>query len=424
VSGELQPPGDKSISHRALILAAIAGEQSRIRGILESDDVEATARCLRALGYPIPPLSSDVLIVGGASATAASAGQSDLQLDCGNSGTTARLLAGLAATRERASVLTGDASLQRRPMGRVADPLRLMGASVEWLAEPERLPMRVCRGPRPLTAIDYALPVASAQVKSAVLLAGLVSGVSVRVTEPVPTRDHTERMLIALGARLRMVAGAVLLEPNIEPRGMDLRVPSDPSSAAFFVALALLATSGKLLLRNVLLNPTRTGFLRVLERMGARVVELGARDVHGERVGDLAVTPHTLSGTAIGGAEVATLIDEIPILAALAVRARGETVVRDAAELRVKESDRIATLVDNLRAVGAQAEQLPDGLRVTGLGPGAPLGGHVATHGDHRIAMTFAILGAVSGGQISLDDPTCVNVSYPAFWTDLARVSG
>ena len=415
VRGDVRVPGDKSISHRSLIMAALARGKSRVTHILESADVQSTAQVLRTLGAAIPPLSPDVTVTGQQARHLLAPAR---PLDCGNSGTTTRLMAGVVAGAGLTATFVGDASLTRRPMRRVAEPLRAMGAEVV-LAEHGGLPMLVKS--RPLTPIDWTSPVASAQVKSAILLAALVSGVRARVTEPHLSRDHTERMLAARGVDVRTdgtsieIAGGQSLHPE------DVRVPADPSSAAFFMALASLADAGELRIPDVCLNDTRTGFLRVLRHMGASVDTVDLRQEAGEPVGTIVVRPAPLRGVEIPMDEVPSLIDELPLFACLASRAHGESVVRGASELRVKESDRIATIVANLNRLGADAEELPDGFTVRGSR--GRLRGQVATHADHRIAMSFGILGALPGNEISVDDRDCVAVSYPGFWDDLARVT-
>lgn len=420
VHGTIRTPGDKSISHRALILAAMADGATRIRDILPSADVHATAGALRAMGVDIPALSADFTVHGrglGALHSPESA------FDCANSGTTTRLLAGLVAGLSgREARFEGDASLSRRPMRRVTDPLAAMGAIIAFEGAPghDGLPMRV-RG-APLSGLRYVNTHASAQVKGALLLAGLASGVEVTVQEPSRSRDHSERMLLARGVRLDVVDDAVTLPAGQVVQPVDVEVPSDPSSATFFAALAALADHGSLRLENVCLNPTRTGAFDVLRRMGASIEVEDAREVGGEVIGTLVVRPSTLTGTVIGGAEIPRCIDELPMIACLAARALGETRIRDAHELRVKESDRIRAVVENLRVLGVDVEEYPDGLRV--MGTQRPLAGHVVTHGDHRLAMAFGVLGALPGSQISIDDPGCVAVSYPTFWRDLSLATG
>ena len=413
----LRVPGDKSISHRALICAALASGRSRVRNILPSADVQSTAGVLRALGTPIPPLSDDLRVdgrgLGGLTASAES-------LDCGNSGTTARLMSGVLSACPFESRLVGDASLSRRPMGRVARPLGAMGARFTF-ERGEHLPM-VIRGGS-LQPIQYASPTASAQIKSAILLAGLVGRVPVSVVEPARSRDHTERMLASLGVDVRSVGAQASLEPANEIAPFQLDVPADPSSAAFFAALAAAGGAGgaSLLLTDVALNPTRLGFFRVLREMGADVTWNVEREECGEPVGTITVRPAELGAVRVNEEQVPAMIDELPLLACLGAMAAGETEIRGASELRVKESDRITAVVENLRTVGADADELADGLIVRGSK--RSLGGHVRTHGDHRLAMAFGVLGALTGGAILVDDPGCVAVSYPEFWNDLARVA-
>jgi len=411
-------PGDKSVSHRALMFSAFGTGTSRVRAILQSDDVKATAEVLRTLGWEIPTISPDMTIAGRGLTSRLPSPVS--RLNCSNSGTTARLLAGVAAAQPFASTFVGDASLSRRPMRRVAAPLEAMGARVSFENGSDGLPMTVHGGS--LHSVDWELPVASAQLKSAVLLAGLCAGVAVRVREPAPTRDHTERMLSALGVPVRREGGWISLQPVAALAALDLDVPGDPSSAAFFVARALLAEAGELRVDHVLRSPFRDGFFRVVRRMGAEVHEVTTPGLTGEARSDLiAVAGRPLRGISVDRDEVTSMIDEIPMLAVLAARAQGVTEVRGAEELRVKESDRIAAVVSNLRAIGVEAEELPDGLVVTGTD--APLAGVVRTHGDHRIAMAFGILGATPSARITLDDPACVSVSYPNFWEHLAHVA-
>jgi 3-phosphoshikimate 1-carboxyvinyltransferase len=421
VAGSLRVPGDKSISHRALILGALAGgngagrSESRVTGILQSADVESTAGVLRALGAGVPALSQDFTIRG----TDRRMQQPRRELECGNSGTTTRLIAGVVAASPIDATFVGDASLSRRPMRRVARPLQAMGGTVE-LPPHSGLPMTIRGGA--LHDIDWQSEVASAQIKSAILLAALVAGVRARVTEPVRSRDHTEKMLIARGAALNVDGTTVTIEPTLTLKPLDTHVPGDPSSAAFFAGLAAIADSGSLRLDSVLVNETRTGFLHQLRAMGAVVTEENRRLEGGEWVADLLVSPKQLRGVTITKADVPSMIDELPLLACLAARAEGETVITGANELRVKESDRIAAVVANLRAIGAAAHELPDGMRIEGSD--RPLRGPVVTHGDHRLAMAFGVLGAAAGNAIDIDDRDCVSVSYPGFWRDLARVTG
>jgi 3-phosphoshikimate 1-carboxyvinyltransferase len=414
VAGTLRVPGDKSISHRALILSALAKGQSRVTGILESADVHSTASVLRALGVAVPALSPDFVIDGRG---VASLGTPTSVLDCGNSGTTTRLMAGVVAGRPIGATFTGDASLSRRPMRRVARPLEAMGARIT-LPDHGGLPMTIWGGD--LHDVMWQSEVASAQVKSAILLAALSGGVGAEVIEPQPTRDHTERMLIARGAPLVTHDTGVRLDELAYVEPLDVAVPGDPSSAAFFAGLAAIADGGSLRLEGVCVNETRIGFLEQLALMGASVTQVDARLEGGEPVADVIVAPGELRAATITAEDVPAMVDELPLLACLATRATGETKITGANELRVKESDRIAAVVANLRAIGADAEELPDGMIIRG--PVGELRGRVTTHGDHRLAMAFGILGA-AGDAIEIDDPDCVAVSYPNFWNDLASVT-
>jgi 3-phosphoshikimate 1-carboxyvinyltransferase len=416
VAGELSVPGDKSISHRALICSALAPGISVVRGILMSADVQSTAGVLRSLGVHIPPLDTSIEI-GGVGPQALRAPAADL--DCGNSGTTTRLLAGVVAGAGHTGRFIGDSSLSRRPMRRVKKPLEAMGATVE-LPEHGGLPMTVRGGQ--LTDIDWKSDTSSAQVKSCVLFAALCAGVEATVREPSRSRDHTERMLAAMGAEVWTNEDAVLLFGKQTLAPLAITVPGDPSSASFFAALAALAPRGELLLRRVCVNETRTGFFAVLREMGA-VVELEDMvRVSGEHVADLHIVGgNPLGAVTVDGEAIPTLIDELPLLACVAAYVDGETRVTGAAELRVKESDRITAVVDNLKKLGADADELPDGFVVRGTRP--RLRGMVTTHGDHRLAMAFGILAALPGNEIAIDDRECVSVSYPSFWDDLARVT-
>lgn len=417
VGGTVRVPGDKSVSHRALMFSALARGRSRVRGILQSHDVHATARVLRSLGWSLPGIGDEMVIEGAGLRISPPA--ATVQLDCANSGTTTRLMAGVAAAQPVVSTFFGDASLSRRPMKRVAAPLARMGARIEFEEGRDGLPMTVHGGA--LQSIDYEVPVASAQLKSAVLLAALCGGVSARVREPAPTRDHTERMLSAHGVTIDTIDGWITLQPAESLSAIDIDVPGDPSSAAFFVARALLADEGTLRVSHVLDSHHRDGFLRAVRRMGAKI-DAVTEPAGGESLVHLDVHAGTrLRGITLEREDVAAMIDEIPMLAVLASRAEGTTVVRGAEELRVKESDRIAAVVSNLRAIGVEARELPDGLEVDGTD--APLSGKVAAHADHRIAMAFGILGASSDVALTIDDPDCVAVSYPGFWEELARVA-
>lgn len=420
VAGTIRVPGDKSISHRSLMFAALAPGQSRVRGILDSADVRSTALVLNALGASIPALGNDIVVRGARPDAMVSP---TVPLDCGNSGTTSRLMMGVVAgLNGRQGQFIGDASLSRRPMKRISQPLAAMGARIDFEGSEGHfgLPLRVFGAN--LNSIVWNSEHASAQIKSAILLAALVSGVQAEVNEPYLSRDHSERMLGGRGVELTRTQHGVTIHASQQLTALDTEVPGDPSSAAFFAALAALAHSGELHLTDVCLNTTRTGAFAVLKRMGAYLRFEDTRDVGGEEVGTVVAAPGELLATEIGGAEIPTLIDELPLLACVASRAQGETRITGASELRVKESDRITAVVNNLRAIGADAEELPDGMIVRGHN--RPLSGRVATHGDHRLAMAFGILAALPGNNILIDDPACVEVSFPTFWHELAEAMG
>jgi 3-phosphoshikimate 1-carboxyvinyltransferase len=408
-------PGDKSITHRALVLAALADGRSVIRRPLAGADTRSTAAALRALGVDVA-LDGEECVIAGVGLHGLR-GPADV-IDCGNSGTTARLLMGALAGCSFAVTLTGDASLRGRPMRRVMDPLALMGALFEELEQPDRLPVRMQGGA--LRPLAWDSPHASAQVKSAILLAGLTGSADVAVTEPVLSRDHTERMLERMGVPLQREVRAdgsasVVLRPVPRMDAFTLDVPGDISSASFIAAFACLSSPDMRAVRivDVGLNPARTGFLGVLRRMGAQLELERVRESCGEPLGDVVLRGTALRATDVGGAEVPSLIDEIPMLAVLAARAEGITRIEGAGELRVKESDRIHAIVANLTAIGVRAEELPDGLLVEGTEE--PLAGSVDAHGDHRIAMAFGVLAATSPG-IRVTDTAVADVSFPGFW--------
>ncbi|TZF90407.1 3-phosphoshikimate 1-carboxyvinyltransferase [Cognatilysobacter lacus] len=414
--GRVRVPGDKSISHRAIMLAAIAEGTSRITGFLEGEDTLATARVFAQLGVRIEaPAPSERVVHGvgldGLRAPAA-------VLDCGNAGTGMRLLAGLLAGQAFDSVLVGDESLSRRPMGRVAEPLALMGARIEG-CDGGLPPLRITGGVR-LRGIDYASPVASAQVKSAVLLAGLYAEGETTVTEPRPTRDYTERMLQAFGARVAFSPGGASVIGRPRLRATDVRVPADFSSAAFFLVAASIVPGSDLTIEAVGMNPRRTGLLEALRLMGADIETGPLREEGGEPVADLRVRAAPLHGIDVPLALVPDMIDEFPALFALAACASGRTTVRGAEELRVKESDRIASMAAALRALGIDVEERPDGAIIEG---GTPRGGEVESHGDHRIAMASAVLAQRTQGVVEISDVANVATSFPGF-VELATAAG
>jgi 3-phosphoshikimate 1-carboxyvinyltransferase len=438
--GLARVPGDKSISHRALLLASIAEGTSRVEGFLPAADCLATLRAVRALGIEVEDLGPTQLIVHGRGLHGLR--EPDDVLDCARSGTAMRLLAGLLAGQPFLSLLTGDAQLRRRPMARVVEPLRRMGATVLG-RDGGRLPPLAVRGGN-LRGIDYTLPVASAQVKSALLLASLYADGPTTLRVPGPARDHTERMLLAMGGRLELddwsfdaracdlqpAASTVQFIPVERLHSLDLTVPGDFSSAAFLIVAATLVPGSEITVGGVGVNPTRTGLLDALRAMGADVTLHGECTVGGEPMADLAVRTSALRGVEIGGPLVVRAIDELPILAVAATQAQGETVVRDAGELRVKETDRIATTVQELRRLGAEIEPRPDGFVVHGPTPlHSPervegQGAAARSHGDHRLAMALAVAGLVASAQTRVDDVDCIADSFPGFQALLARLGG
>ena len=412
VTGALNVPGDKSISHCALLLSAVAVGNSSIRGFLDSDDCLATLAALRAIGVEVNSNGSEVHIcgVGARGLRPASA-----PLDLGNSGTAVRLLAGLLSAQSFDSTLTGDESLRQRPMERLAVPLRQMGASIETQ---EGVAPLAIQGGRPLKGIDYTLPVASAQLKSALLLAGLWADGRTIVRSPGPSRDHTERMLETMGVRVdQRTDHVVSLSGPAQLEGRDLEIPGDFSSAAFFVLAGLLGAPDGLLIRNVGINPTRTGLLTILQEMGGRIELTNLRDCGAEPVADLFVIQSDLAGIEVDPALVPLAIDEFPALFIAAARARGRTVVSGAGELRQKESDRLSVMAEGLRTLGVAVEESADGLSIEG---GGLSGGRVDSYGDHRVAMAFAIAGMDASGPIEILRTAEVSTSFPGFLSSAA----
>ncbi len=419
IPSEITVPGDKSISHRAAMFAGLANGRTEIDGFLPSEDCLCTVRAMEALGAQIEFLEETegvgitrLAITGHGKTLQAPASP----IDCGNSGTTTRLLAGILAGQKFSTTLTGDASLSKRPMKRIADPLRKMGAKVEGQGEKICAPLTISGGD--LQAITYKLPMASAQVKSAVLLAGLYAPGKTSVIEPVPTRNHTERLFSHFGIKWLRDGDTVTVYGGQTPRAEDIVVPGDISSAAFWMVAAAIKPGAQITLKNIGLNGTRTGVIDVLLRMGAVISQ---RETHsdGEPRGSVVVKGGDLNGTDIGGNEIANVIDELPILAVAAAFARGSTVIRDAAELRVKETDRIAAVAENLRRMGVPVIERPDGMEIQG---GSPLhGATIDSFGDHRIAMAFAIAGLHADGVTTIDGTECIATSYPGFERQLAR---
>jgi 3-phosphoshikimate 1-carboxyvinyltransferase len=426
--GAIRVPGDKSISHRSLMFAGLAVGRSRITGLLEGEDVLATAAAMRAFGSQITRDHDGSWTVDGVGV--GSLLEPRQALEMGNSGTSTRLLMGLVASHAITATFTGDASLSGRPMKRVIDPLSQMGAGFEASAG-GTLPLML-RGASPAVPITYRLPVASAQVKSAVLLAGLNTPGITRVIEPVPTRDHTERMLTGFGAKLEVGEESgetvVSIHGEAELTPMDVVVPGDPSSAAFFMVAASIVPGSDLTIMNVGLNPTRAGLLEVLRQMGADITEVNPREVGGEPVADLRVRHAPLSGVDVDPAIAPAMIDEFPVLFVAAALASGTTCTSGLEELRVKESDRLATMAAALQLAGAQVEEHEDGLTIHGTGgdplPGTPKGADVATRLDHRIAMSMAVAGLVSRDGVSVDDTAPIATSFPTFIGLLEQATG
>ncbi len=420
VSQSVRVDGDKSISHRAVMLASIALGESEITGFLHGEDTRHTASILRQLGAGIREIDARTLVVSGVGLHGLKAAAQPL--DCGNAGTGMRLLAGLLAGQAFASTLIGDASLSARPMRRVLAPLRLMQADIQGTAN-DTAPLRIHPIGKALAAIDYLSPVASAQVKSCVLLAGLYADGISSVTEPEPTRDHTERMLRSFGGSVLVQALRVQVQPNPTLRGCSVRVPADPSSAAFFATAAAIVPGAELLLMDVCVNPRRTGIFDTLKDMGAQIAFENLRELCGEPVADIRVRGAALNGVAVPAARVADMIDEFPIFLIAAACANGASVVAGAAELRVKESDRISAMVAGLRALGVYCEESPDGVTVNGQGnqQGDPCLGvpkqtvEIDAKGDHRIAMSFAIASLRASSAINILDCANVATSFPSF---------
>ncbi len=429
LKGRIRVPGDKSISHRSIMLGALAVGETRVTGLLEGEDVLSTAAAMRAMGATITRDADGMWHVHGVGVGGLL--QPAQALDMGNSGTSTRLLMGLVATHPITATFIGDASLSKRPMGRVIDPLSTMGAT--FTASPGgRLPLTL-RGISPAVPIEYRLPVASAQVKSAILLAGLNTPGITTVIEPIPTRDHSERMLRGFGAELSVEvapdgARVIRLTGEAELKPQDIVVPGDPSSAAFFVVAALLVEGSDLIVENVGLNPTRAALFDVLRLMGGSIEELDRRNVGGEPVADLRVRHSLLTGIAVDPAVVPSMVDEFPVLFVAAALAKGRTVTTGLEELRVKESDRISAMYAALQLAGATVSETEDGLIIDGTGgdplPGTAPGSAVVTHLDHRIAMALAIAGIASRNGVEVDDTRPIATSFPIFESLLESVSG
>lgn len=422
LKGEVQIPGDKSISHRAVMLGSIARGTTEISHFLSGADCLSTIHCFQKMGIEIEQ-SKDLVLVHGRGLRGLKAPRGIL--DTGNSGTTTRLICGILSGQDFSSVLSGDDSLNSRPMKRIMDPLNQMGARITSIQDNNCAPLRI--EPGTLHGIRYVSPVASAQVKSSVLLAGLYADSPVSVTEPVLSRNHTELMLGNFGADISSELHAdgsatASVSPCAELYGQKIQVPGDISSAAYFIAAGLLVPGSRLLVKNVGINPTRAGFLEVCRKMGADIGYLNRQSQGGEETADLLVTPKPLTGTVIEGAVIPSLIDEIPILAVMAAFAEGTTVIRDAAELKVKETNRIQTVTENLLAMGAEIIPTEDGMIIHGTG--ALKGTQIQSHLDHRIAMAFSVAALAAEGTTTILDSQCVDISYPGFFAQLMDLSG
>ena len=415
--GSLNVPGDKSISHRSVMFGALAKGTTEISNFLKGADCLSTISCFRSMGVDIQETDQTILVRGKG---LHGLRRPDHMLDCGNSGTTTRLISGILAGQDFDVTLTGDESIQKRPMKRIIEPLSLMGAHILSVRGNDCAPLSISGSH--LHGISYSTPVASAQVKSAILLAGLYADGETRVTEPARSRNHTELMLASFGADVKTEGTTAIIRPAEELFSQSIQVPGDISSAAFFMAAALLVPGSEVLLKNVGINPTRDGVLRVFRQMGGAIETVSQTSRAGEPAADLLVRSSRLHGTEIGGDIIPTLIDELPVIAAAACFADGVTVIRDAAELKVKESNRIQAMAENLTAMGADVTETEDGMIIRG---GKPLHGAVIdSRNDHRIAMTFAVAALASQGEVSIPQWDCVNISYPAFLDDLRSLMG
>ena len=415
IRGSVTVPGDKSISHRSVMLGSIARGTTEIHGFLEGADCLSTISCFRHMGVDIENKNGVVTVHGkglrGLSAPSA-------PLDCGNSGTTTRLISGILAAQDFSAVLTGDASIQKRPMGRIITALSMMGADIKSIHGNGCAPLQITG--KPLSGICYDSPVASAQVKSAILLAGLYAEGETRVTEPQISRNHTELMLKFFGADIRTEGSTATVRQTPELYGNRITVPGDISSAVYFAAAGMILPNSEVLIKNAGINPTRAGLLTVCKAMGADLTLINQDHSGSEPTADLLVRSRSLHRTVIQGSVIPAMIDELPTVALMACFAQGRTVIKDAAELKVKESNRIALVAENLRAMGADVTETDDGMIIDG---GRPLhGASISAHKDHRLAMTFAIAALAAEGSTELQDADCVSISYPDFYTDLKRL--
>lgn len=417
LKGQIVVPGDKSISHRAIMFASLAEGASRVRGLLRGEDCLSTLSAFQQMGIVVDD-SGDELIIEGRGIRGLQ--EPDDVIDCGNSGTTMRLMSGILAAQPFFSVLTGDKYLRKRPMARIIQPLTTMGAQISGREKATKAPLAIQGGF--LKSCEYHSPVASAQVKSAVLLAGMQIEGETRVYEPHLSRDHSERMLRYFGVDIQSFEGGAMVKGPANLQGREVDVPGDISSAAFFLVAALITPGSELLLKNVGVNPTRSGIIDILQQMGGRIELQNQRELSGEPVADLLVSYSALKGIQIGGELVPRAIDEFPVVCVAAAFAEGETLICDARELRVKETDRIAAVCETLGRIGGRVEALDDGMRITGTG--RLLGGEVDSFGDHRIAMSMAVAGLASDAEVKILDTACTATSFPNFWELIDEVNG
>ena len=415
LKGEVSIPGDKSISHRAVMFGSLAEGTTEVTNFLQGADCLSTISCFRKLGIEIENTSQRILIHG---KNLHGLTEPSDTLDTGNSGTTTRLISGILAGQRFTTILNGDASIQTRPMKRIMTPLSMMGADITSLKGNDCAPLRICGGQ--LHGVAYTSPVASAQVKSCILLAGLYADAPTSVLEPVLSRNHTELMLAGFGAHITSSGTTATIEPEPDLNGMKIEVPGDISSAAYFLAAGLMIPNSEIMIKNVGINPTRDGILRVAKEMGGNITILNEKTSGGEPTCDLLVRSSSLKGVTIGGEIIPTLIDEIPMIAVMACFAEGTTTIKDAQELKVKESNRIDTVVTNLKAMGAHIEATDDGMIIEG---GYPLHGAVIdSHLDHRIAMSFAVGALGADGETTIEGADCVKISYPEFYQTLEKL--
>jgi 3-phosphoshikimate 1-carboxyvinyltransferase len=417
LKGEITVAADKSISHRAVIFSALARGESVIRNLLEAEDIQSTCRCMKNLGVDIQERNSTLLIKGGG---LQGLKEPDRVLDCGNSGTTMRLLTGVLSAQPFFCVLTGDHSLNQRPMRRVIEPMQIMGAELQGRQGGNYPPLAIKGGK--LKSINYLSPVASAQVKTAILLAGLNANGVTEILEPEKSRDHSENMLAAMGASIQVEGLRIQLQPGQELSAQEFLVPGDISAAAFFLVAATIVPGSELKICDIGVNPTRTGIIEALQQMGANIELENHRTIGGESIADIIVKASQLKGIKVEGEIIPRMIDEIPVLAVAMAAAEGESEIREAGELRIKETDRIAAICSELGKMGVAITELEDGFRIKGREK-SPQGVKVDSHGDHRIAMSLAVAGLIAEGETIIGNAGAVNISFPSFWDTLDKIS-